>query len=264
MSDMEAFKAQLLNEACAALSKLRQGETSVHCIVGDIARAFTAETLQALGVSVLMTHDVREVDDFVDHSEALLVQLGTMSEMKEAGITTAVDTARRTGKPWVFEPRLANRSIFRAELARGLAENRPKIICGKSAELAALPRVKPATLDVIQLARAFRSTVLECGDQDKLSDPLRSAVIGNQSPAMDSVVAMDSAISAICAAFAAVESDGFKAAAGAILTARIAGERASAKTTGAGSFPIAFLDALGEIDAETLAASARIEIRANI
>ena len=235
---------------------------SVHCIVSDISLSFVAETLQSVGVSVSLTHDAREVDDFLESSQSLLLQLGSLTELKEAGMMTAIDAVRRGGKPWVLDPRLAHRSIFRAELARRLADNRPKVICGKPRDLVSVRRSVRNT-GLQDFATVMKTTLVSIGPEDEIVGPLRSATVRNHSNLMDNIVAVDCAVSALCAAFCAVELDGFKAACGALLVARIAGERAGRTARGTGSFPAAFLDELWTLTPEDIVASANIDTRTN-
>jgi hydroxyethylthiazole kinase len=253
----------LPEESGRILQSLRSDQKySVHCIVSDISLSLVAETLRSVGVSVSLTHDAREVDDFLESSQALLLQLGSLSELKEAGMMTAIDTVRRAGKPWVLDPRYAHRSIFRAELARRLAENRPKVICGKPMDLISLRRSVRRT-GLQDFATSMRTTLVSIGPEDEIIGTLRSATVHNHSDLMDNIVAVDCALSALCAAFCTVEADGFKAACCALLVARIAGERAGRTARGTGSFPAAFLDELWTLTPEDIVAAANLETRPN-
>ena len=247
----------IIADASQMLETLRAGDKrTVHCIVGGISEAYTAETLQALNTNVSMTHDSREVVDFVSNAHALLIQLGTLTELRESGMATAIDTARRHGKPWVLEPRLAGRSQFRAELARSLAENRPRIVCGTPREFSAMMRSQ-RTLPLATILKAFKSTFVQCGSTNVVANALQNVRIDNGSAFLSRSNALHCVFASICAAFASIESDGFKAACSAMLVAGIAGERASREARGMGSFLVAFLDQLSLLTAADLVESAR-------
>ena len=63
---------------------------------------------------------------------------------------------------------------------------------------------------------------------------------------------------ALIAAFMAVEPDRLKAAAGALLTSGIAAEIAAERSSGPGTFEVAFRDALAALRPQDIIANARI------
>ena len=70
---------------------------------------------------------------------------------------------------------------------------------------------------------------------------------------------MDTALAALCAAFAAIEHDGHKVACAAALVAGIAAERASIGAGGPGSFAVNFLDEIAKLEPLDILAGADIE-----
>lgn len=257
-----ADNMELAEKAAEILDAIRaSARVSVHCITSSVSEDCIAETVQAMGACPSFTHDAREVGDFVGKASAVFVQLGASSELKEAGMMTAIDVAKRSGKPWIFDARLAHRSIYRAELAHSLARQRPRILCGRPDELAAAQRsarpVRPT-----DIAKTLRVAVVSKDQRDVVANPLRAVAIENHCDAMSAVNGLNSALGAICAVFAAFEDDGLTAAAGAMAFARHAGERAGAKARGPGSFRIRFLDEIATMSGATLAAGARIKAAA--
>jgi hydroxyethylthiazole kinase len=75
---------------------------------------------------------------------------------------------------------------------------------------------------------------------------------------MAKVTAMGCAASALVTACLAVETDGWRAAAGALTIFGVAGELAAAKSAGPGSFAVAILDALHALDGATVVQRARV------
>lgn len=239
-------------DACEILTKLAQKDRiTVHAILGSAAEGFCAEVLQATGVTASFTHDVREVDDFVDEAHAVLIQTGTHNDAKENGILTAIDTAIKTGKPWVLNPRSAHRSIYRRELARRLAEMRPRIIYGRPAEIHAISRSLSGR-NVAETAAELK-TVLARGDKSiEIMNAIRGVRVQHFHPLAARVELFPCAVSALCATFASVELDGFKAAASASFVAAILSQKAGAVSRGPGSFVVNFLDELYELTPDTL------------
>ena len=75
---------------------------------------------------------------------------------------------------------------------------------------------------------------------------------------MAKVTAMGCAGSALVAACLAVEPDAFRATAAALLIIGVAGEMAAEKAAGPGSFAVAIIDALYNLDGPTLIARAKV------
>ena len=75
---------------------------------------------------------------------------------------------------------------------------------------------------------------------------------------MAKVTAMGCAASALVAACLAVEPDAWRATAGALVMIGVAGELAAAKAEGPGSFAVAIIDALHNLDGPTLVARAKV------
>ncbi len=85
-------------------------------------------------------------------------------------------------------------------------------------------------------------------------------MIGNGHPLMAKVTAIGCAASALIAACLAVEQDTWRATMAGLVMIGVAGELAAAKSQGPGSFAVAILDALHNLDGQTLVAHARTEI----
>ena len=108
-------------------------------------------------------------------------------------------------------------------------------------------------------SRALNKTVVGLsGATDVIADGARLARVANGHPLMAKVTAMGCAASALTAACLAVEPDAFRAVAGALLIIGVAGEVAGEKAAGPGSFAVAIIDALYNLDAATLTARARV------
>ena len=107
-------------------------------------------------------------------------------------------------------------------------------------------------------ARANKTVVGLSGATDVIADGARLARVANGHPLMAKVTAMGCAASALTAACLAVEPDAFRAVAGALVIIGVAGEVAGEKAAGPGSFAVAIIDALYNLDAATLTARARV------
>ncbi len=68
-----------IDAVLSALEDLRARRPLVHNITNYVAMTISANVLLALGASPAMVHALEEVEDFVAISDALVVNIGTLS-----------------------------------------------------------------------------------------------------------------------------------------------------------------------------------------
>jgi hydroxyethylthiazole kinase len=247
--------------AAALLVRLRAKAPRVHCVTNSVAQNFTANALLAFGAVPSMTLSGEEIGAFVAHSDALLVNLGTFDRERREATSIAVDAAARHGLPWVLDPVFVDRAPQRAAYARDLIFLSPKAVRLNAAEFTALAGAPPELESVTAYARAHDVTVGLSGKTDLIADGSRACSIANGDPLMAKVTAMGCAASALVAACLAVEPDAFLGTAAAMIMTGVAGEVAAAKAEGPGSFALAIIDALYNLDEATILDRAKIDMQ---
>jgi hydroxyethylthiazole kinase len=243
--------------AAALLDRLRSGGPRVHCITNAVAQNFTANVLLAAGCVPSMTLSAEEIGPFVASANALLVNLGTLDRERREATAIAVETATRRSVPWVLDPVFIDRSSPRAAFARALIESAPKAVRLNRAEFSALSGSDPTREALAACARGKKIVVGLSGAEDIVSDGERCATIANGHPLMAKVTAMGCAASALVAACLAVEPDAWRATTAALVMIGVAGELAATKAEGPGSFAVAIIDALHNLDGPTLIAKTK-------
>lgn len=244
--------------ASALLDRLRTRSPRVHCITNGVAQNFTANVLLATGAVPSMTLSAEEIGAFVTRSGALLVNLGTFDRERRVAAEIAVETAAQENVPWVLDPVFSDRSAARAEFARLLAARGPKAIRLNRAEFAALAHSEPTHGTLAAYARDNKTVVGLSGEADLVSDGTRFATLVNGHPLMAKVTAMGCAVSALVAACLAIEPDAWRATAAALIIIGVAGELAAEKSEGPGSFAVAIVDALHNLDGPALIKHAKV------
>ena len=119
----------------SALEDLRARRPLVHNITNYVAMSVSANVLLALGASPAMVHAAEEVEDFVAISDALAVNIGTLSPPWVAAMRAAVMRARALGKPWVLDPVGCGATAYRTQVAAELAALAPTVIRGNASEI---------------------------------------------------------------------------------------------------------------------------------
>ncbi len=97
---------ELLNPASVAHLRhlLRAHSPLVHCMTNDVVQTFTANVLLAVDASPAMVIDPREAAQFAAIADALLINVGTLTEDRAVAMRAAVERARQAGKPWTLDP----------------------------------------------------------------------------------------------------------------------------------------------------------------
>lgn len=256
----------------STLAKVRAESPLVHNITNYVVMNQTANALLAVGASPVMAHAVEEVEEMVGLARALVINIGTLSSPWIEAMLRAGLVAKRRGIPIVLDPVGCGATAFRTATSALLVEQlRPTIIRGNASEIQALAGGAAQTKGVdsrqssesVAGAAEWLSSANECvvsisGAVDLIIGEGKTIRVHNGHPIMTSVTGMGCTASALTGAFAAVCSSPLTAAAHAMTVMGVAGELAAARSTGPGSFVPAFMDTLWTLDADTLAATARV------
>jgi hydroxyethylthiazole kinase len=255
----------------AALEDVRARRPLVHNITNYVAMGISANVLLALGASPAMVHAIEEVEDFVAISDALVVNIGTLSPPWVAAMVAAVARARAMAKPWVLDPVGCGATSYRTGVATELAALAPAVIRGNASEILSLAgsvgaggkgvdstaATEDAALAMGDMARRTGAVVAVTGATDYVGDGTRMVAIQAGHALMPLATAMGCALSAVTAAFCAVRPP-FEAAVAALAVFGAAGAEAAGRCRGPGHLPAELCDALHAMDRDTLARRARL------
>ena len=262
----------------AALARLRATGPLVHNITNYVVMNTTANALLAVGASPAMVHAVAEVEDFTAISQALVVNIGTLSPTWVEAMRIAAARARADGTPWVLDPVGVGATPYRTGVAAELARLRPTVIRANASEVLALAAELSggaaaagrgvdsthASDDVLEPARRLaletHAIVAMTGAVDYVTDGDRVTAIRGGDPLMARVTGLGCTASALVGAFLAVaDGDPFGATVAALTVLGVAGELAAEGAAGPGSLQLRLLDALHTLDEPTLRRRARVE-----
>jgi hydroxyethylthiazole kinase len=262
---------RLVAEIWAAVERVRERAPLVHNITNYVAMDVTANALLALGASPAMVHAEEEAADFAALSQALVVNVGTLSPAWVRAMHLAVASIAARGRPWVLDPVGAGATAYRTGVARELATLRPSVVRGNASEILALagaagrPRGVDSTdpaeaaLDAARgLAAEWGCVVAVSGAVDHVTDGRRLIRVHNGHQMMTRVTALGCTATAITGALLAVDLPAMEAAAGALAVLGLCGERAAARAGGPGSLRMHVIDELHSLDGATFRTGARV------
>jgi hydroxyethylthiazole kinase len=251
----------LIDNAAAVwndIQRIRADAPLVHNITNFVVMNTTANALLALGASPVMSHAEEEVAEMAALARALVINIGTLSRAWVHSMIAADRAAHERGIPIVLDPVGAGATRFRTETAHRLLNGAPpSIIRGNASEIRALCTVDYATkgvdsvhasdeaLDAARtLSAVHRCTVVVSGATDLIVSGESVIRVRNGHPMMPRVTGLGCTATALCGAFAAVNTSPLRAAAHAMAVTGIAGELAAVDCPGPGTFQVRFLDAL--------------------
>lgn len=255
----------------SAIDAVRQANPLVHNLTNYVAMDLSANVLLAAGASPAMVHAREEAGEFAGLSQALVVNIGTLSGHWAEAMVQAADVATERGLPWVLDPVAVGATSFRTKVASDLVARRPTVVRGNASEILSLAgaagrgrgvdstdTADDAVQAAAELAGRTGGVVAVTGAVDVVTDGQRTWQVSGGHPLMSRITAMGCAASALVGAFLAVDEDAQAATSAALAILGLAGERAAAGSAGPGSLRWALLDELYALDEPTVLDGVRI------
>lgn len=245
------------------LEKIRNNKPLIHNITNFVVMNYTANVLLATGASPVMAHAENEVEEMVGFAGALVINIGTLTDIWVESMLKAGRKASELGTPIVLDPVGSGATRLRTDAAQKIiAETNVSIVRGNASEILSLHNedskskgvdslnsVDEAEGSAMTLARELGATLAITGPTDFITDGDRIIRVQNGHSLMPLVTGTGCSATAIIGAFAAVDPDPVTAAATGLAYFGLAGEKAGQNAEGPGSFMISLLDALYQITA---------------
>lgn len=228
-------------------------------ITNYVTMDFVANGLLSIGASPVMSKAEQEIEDLMEHTKAVVINLGTLNEEFISLCKLSCQIANQLKKPIVLDPVGAGASKYRTDTCISLInEYSISIIRGNASEVMALSGSLQTTKGVDSiveecshiieyaenLSSQYNTTVVVSGKKDIIVDNKLIVQFDRGSPLMPTVTGTGCLLSAVIAAFHSIEKNRFEAAKIATLYYGICGEAAENKANGPGSFKVQFLDEL--------------------
>ncbi|HAW45222.1 MAG TPA: hydroxyethylthiazole kinase [Sutterella sp.] len=229
----------------------------VHCMTNRVADAISADVLLASGASPAMIYDIDEVESFVTIASALLINVGTITREEKPAFLLAAQTAHRLHKPWVLDPVAAGVLPSRDAFLSELTALKPTLIRANAGEILAMAGFQSqmkgvdsvsTVEDAVEAARALalktETFVAVTGKSDYVTDGHRLLKIQGGAALSSLVTGLGCSLSALCAAFLAIDPDPFEAAESALTLSKKAQEIAHTAFATPQAYRTAYIDAL--------------------
>ncbi|KAF5823077.1 putative hydroxyethylthiazole kinase [Helianthus annuus] len=249
------------------LSSLRQQSPLIQCITNLVSMDIMANTLLAAGASPAMVHSILEIPEFTPHTQAVVINVGTLTPDWLPAMKAAAAVANQLGKPWVLDPAAVGASGFRLKACLELIELKPTVVRGNGSEIIALSMASLGSTkgadslhessDAVEaaksLAKSSGSIVAISGSVDFVTDGQRVIGAHNGVPMLQKITATGCAVTALIAAFVATDqTHAFEATASALSVFGLAGEIGMGLAKGPASLRMHLIDSLHGLDQETV------------
>ncbi|SEP62498.1 hydroxyethylthiazole kinase [Thalassovita taeanensis] len=252
------------------LATMRAHAPLVQNITNYVAMNVMANAMLASGASPAMVHAEEEAAEFASFTQALTINIGTLSPAWVRAMTAAAQVANTVGTPWVLDPVAAGATAFRRETSAQLLTCKPTVIRGNASEIIALTgeaakgkgadaadTVSAAENAARILAQQTGAVVAVTGPIDFVTNGTEAFRIANGHALMPQVTALGCALTGVVGAFV-VGQDPLEATVAALAYYGLAGEHAAKVAQGPGSFAMGFIDALHAITPEDVNNGAKV------
>lgn len=251
-----------MNQAiCNIRRDVRNRQPLIHCITNPISINQCANGILAVGGRPIMAEHPKEVAEITQTAQALMLNLGNITDSRMESIRIAAKTAQAKGIPMLLDVVGIGCSSLRREYVKLLLEETtPTVIKGNYSEIQALYRESyrcsgvdaDSALDIpsidaaaLSLARKFHTVILASGKVDIVTDGTRLYHIHNGSPQLAQITGTGCLLGALCATFLSVKPD-IEAVITGCAVLGICGELAQADR-GTGTFLCNLMDALSTL-----------------
>ena len=276
-------------------NKVKETKPLIHCITNPISIHQCANAILAVGARPMMAEHPQEVREITESAEALLLNLGNITDVRMESMMIAAKAAKQKGIPIVLDAVGVACSGLRRELAAELLKLvTPTVIKGNYSEINALfcEAYRSAGVDAdaalepdsvsrtaVALAKAKRAVILASGEKDIITDGKRLVYGHNGTLQLATVTGTGCMLGALCTAYLSgagqtdcaqetkltqnakrLEVSAMDAAITACAVLGICGELAKTEA-GSGSFMVRLMDALSTLKDAELEAYLRMEER---
>ena len=246
----------------------------IHCITNPISINQCANAILAVGARPMMAEHPDQVAEPTQTAQALLCNLGNITDARMQSIQIASATAAIKNIPVVLDLVGIACSALRRSFAQTLLEKHiPKIIKGNASEIHALydTNYKSAGVDAdttldfkktaniaARLAKKYGTVLLVSGKVDIITDGKTVACVYNGTPQLATVTGTGCMLGALCACYLS-SADAFSAAKTACIVLNISGQLAET-SFGSGSFMLKLMDKISALTDEDIDKHIKLEV----
>ena len=255
---------KIINNISEYLKKIKDKKPLIHHITNWVTIYDCANITRSIGALPVMAHAEEEVEQMVSISDALVLNIGTLTTDLVRSMLLAGHAANKKGIPIILDVVGAGATKFRTMKAKEILKNvKISVLKGNSSEIATIAGVESETKgvesisvkgDLVEIAKkladAEEVTVVITGKEDIISNNKDTYVCKNGHDMLGKFVGTGCMSTSLIGVFLSVEKDYALASAVALSCFGIAGELAAENSKGPGSYKNNFFDAIFNLNSE--------------
>lgn len=229
-------------------------------LTNSVTKDFIANTLLAIGASPIMSEDISEMNDLIEMSSSININIGTLNSQFNKLATNIATLGKKLHKPVILDPVGAGSTFLRTQIALRIAPY-ATIIRGNASEIIALHSVRSTMngVDTIHstpdaehsghiLAKKYSNVIVISGTIDVIisNENIFKNYFGND--LMTKVTGMGCVLNAVIATFATVNKDYSLASYLAVIFYTLCAEKAINIAATPAKFKAEFIDTLYDPD----------------
>lgn len=268
------------------LENVRNNVPLVHFITNYVTVNDVANMMLACGGSPIMSDEISDVEDITAICNATVLNIGTLNKNTIESMIAAGKKANASGHPVILDPVGAGASKLRTETTfRLLKEVKFTVIRGNISEIKTVYSGSGSTkgvdadvADVVtednleetvafakELSKTTGAIIAITGAIDIIADEEQAYAVRNGVATMSRITGTGCMLDAVIAGYVTANADNkVKAVVAAIAAEGLCGEMAARKVeaegSGTSSFRMYLIDAMSNLDGETLKEGAKVEI----
>jgi hydroxyethylthiazole kinase len=269
----------IVSNATGLINNIREAKPLVHHITNYVTVNDCANITLAIGASPIMADDIEEVQEIIDISQSLVLNIGTLNNRTIDSMLAAGKKANERKIPVVLDPVGAGVSKLRNKTVNKLLEQiNFSVIRGNMSEIRFIAGLSATTKGVdasetdlavsaqngVRIAKSLADklgcVIAITGATDIISSGKQTVCIENGHKMLGAVTGTGCMCSSLIGSFCGASTDYFIAATSGILCMGIAGEIAfeNVGQKGNGAFHMGIMDEISKLNAETLIRRANI------
>lgn len=266
---------KILKAVVDNLCLVKRESPLIHHITNFVTVNDCANIVLALGGSPVMTDDIREVEDMVSISSALVINIGAVDPHISEAMLIAGKKAKELDVPVILDPVGVGSTTFRTDFTQKILEEmKISVICGNMSEIKVLAGVKTKVKGVDstdttiggeeiaeKLALKYKCIVAATGKQDIITSGKETYVVKNGHEMLSKVTGTGCMCTSLIGTYSAVNSNFLNSAVAGVLTMGLAGEKAFKnlkKDEGTGTFRVRIIDSVSNLTKEEILQNAKI------
>lgn len=266
------LKEKLIDEVVLALKNTKEKIPLVYHLTNTVTINDCANITLAIGGSPLMSFCIEEIEEIIEFSSSVVLNIGTMDKSMETMAVEVGKIANKLKKPIILDPVGVGATKARKNLVNALLkEIKFTVIKGNMAEIKSILNIDSLSRGVDSLekddsgeklvklaAKKFNSVIAITGEIDYIGNQEIVFKVMNGHKKMELVTGTGCMISSLIGAFLGGKNNSLVSAVGGVLSMGIAGELAEKNFIGTGSLKVNIMDNISNLTEEIIRKNQKI------